>query len=165
MQRSRPLGVTILAYWALAGSAITYVWGIMMLTPSFDGSVAYSWPSAIAWPLGAGYAIYTFIALPMSAFFAWVFVYTLMGQRAAWFANVGMSMAAFVQYAIMTAMWVSHTQNIRIIESLDSPLFASELFFFGSFLLLTVLRLCYLFRPDVRDFFDAKSLFIQKRVA
>lgn len=162
MQKSRPLGVTVLAYWALATSSIMYVLGITMLTPSYDVSWLYSWPRMIAWPLGAGYGVYAFIILPLSAFFAWVFVYTLVGHKAAWFANVGMSMAAFVHFAIITAIWVSNTQNIRIIELLEYGL-GSELAFFGSYLLLTVLRLFYLFMPHVRDFFDTRSLLVQKR--
>lgn len=159
MQKSRPSGVTVLAYWALVGSVITYAWGILLLTPGYDSSIAYSWPRVIAWPLGAGYAVFYFTALPMSAFFAWVFVYTLMGRKTAWFANVGMSLFALVQFAIMMAIWVGNTQNIRYVESLfGSPFFASEFLFFVSYLSLPLLRLYYLFRPHVRNFFDAKSL-------
>lgn len=98
------------------------------------------------------------MAIPIAAFFAIVGLHTLQGRRWAWFANVGMSMAALVQPVVSILYAAVHG---LVLANEDKIIFGQS--YVAS--AVGAIRLYYLFRPHVRDFFDAKSLFAQKRIA
>lgn len=171
MQKSRPLGVTILAYWALAGSGALFVLHAFFLAGgSFTDDVFANILGplgAIAAPLGSGSinfltiplgTAYSYVALVLAVFFAIVGLHTLQGRRWAWFANVGMSVAAFVQLAVGLSFYLL----AGLVRGNEGMIFIAPNI---AFIAVSVLRLYYLFRPNVRDFFDTWSIFAQKRTA
>lgn len=171
MQKGRPLGVTILAYWALAGS------GALFVTHAFffagyrftdDVFVNFLGPlGTIATPLGSGSisflaislgTAYSYAALVLAVFFAIVGLHTFKGRRWTWFANVGMSVAAFAQSAAGVSLYLL----AGIVRGNEGMIFLAPNI---AFIAISVLRLYYLFRPNVRDFFDTWSIFAQKQTA
>jgi len=162
MQKSRPLGVTILAYWAIAGSGVMFALNTIDLAGYAFTEHAFIITlgslSFLTAPLGGNYVVNSLVAFPVAAFFAFVGLYTFKGRRWAWFANVGMSMAAFVQYAVALPLFVL----AGLIRGNEDMIFLAPSI---AFIAASMLRLYYLFRPNVRDFFDTWSIFAQKRTA
>lgn len=158
MQKSRPLGATILAYWALAGSGVMIVLHVFFLA-GFSLGVPLS---VITAPLGSG--LISFLVTPLSAafsilllvlavFFAIVGLHTFKGRRWAWFANVGMSMAALVQFGVALS-------NLTLFTSAGTSMLIPAWVIAAS-----LLRLYYLFRPHVRDYFNTWSIFAKTQTA
>lgn len=146
MQKSRPLGVTILAYWALAGSGAMFVSNAINLAGY--GFIAPT--GFIAGPLGGVYAINSYVALPIAAFLALVGLHTLQGRRWAWFANVGMSIAALVQ-PVVSILVAALYGPVRGSEGINIFVPGYVASIFGA------IRLYYLFRSHVREYFGARS--------
>jgi hypothetical protein len=165
MQKSRPLGVTFIAICALVGSGMMFASAIVMFA-EFWGDVAHTLTvlQATAAPLGfvpdTTPAGNIYIMLVFGAFFAGVGVYTLRRSRFAWLANVGMSVAAIV---LMTAVFSGHFYGVIEAENIDvfSELVAVGLFVFVAIITASVIRLYYLFWPNVREFFGIKSLSVK----
>ena len=93
---------------------------------------------------------------------------TFRGSRLGWLGNVGVSIIAAIALPISFINFYSLSQ--ANIDSISESWGIQLYFAWWSFLYLVYstgvgLRLYYLFRPSVRDFFGTKSLFVQKQTA
>lgn len=199
MQKRRPLGVTVLAIWALVASGFTFftAFQFYVIFDYFvrqDGrpldSVWYdlNLVSAISSvggfftaPLGKGItsilvnspAVYANPAVTMPLFlslgvlYALIGLFTLKPSRIAWLGNVSVSIVAAVALPISLFNFYTYTQgNIdRVAETIGLEVFlAWSIFDYLVYSAGVGIRLYYLFRPHVREFFGVESLFVQKRV-
>lgn len=173
MQKRRPLGVTILAVWALLGSGVMFVWATRLLTlPQTEFITPFeAMARLVVVPLGA-YLIPVstgVLALTLGALYLVISLLTFRVKKLAWLANVGLSLAAigtvafasstyfygYLQYGSYPGTLGQYTQETLVqTVALHSIYYA-----------IIAARLYYLFRPNVRDFFNSKSLFVQKRTA
>jgi hypothetical protein len=186
MQKNRPLGVTIIAIWALVGSGIVSFDAISFIIDELSlyhadfltifsiigdlivvplGEPALSW---FAGPrLGAAFLVINPISkISLAVLYALIGFFTFRASKFAWVGNVSISIAGVVS-AIMPLYYLFLQQiNIPSLSDDDyGQLFILVITLNSISLAVVALRLFYLFKHNIRDFFDTKSLFVKTQTA
>lgn len=105
MQKSRPLGVTVLAIWAFAGGGMMFAFAASTLGPfqvEFYNFLEFA--NFVVVPLGAPLVIFAgsnyidFANVSFGVLYAVIGFFTLRGSKLAWFSNTGLSLAVLASF-------------------------------------------------------------------
>lgn len=187
MQKTRPLAVTILAIWALAASAfmvenmvkillfwqgnyneapfdITGIAGTFALLPLGSGAI-----SSVYFSGDSPAFLDTIFRVSLAAIYAGIGIFTFRGSKVAWLSNVGFSVAGIISVTVMIQVFYNYYSqgmyNPGMMGRDEGQFVTQSVSLYSAVLALAALRLYFLFRQDVRDFFGTNSLFAQKQAA
>jgi hypothetical protein len=183
MQKSRPFGVSILAIWALAGSGIVSIDAISFVIDTlwldhYDFLDIFSIIGDLTViPLGepalgglADVVSPTFSAMKiliskisLAVLYALIGFFTIRASKFAWIGNVSISIAGLV--SAIVGLYYLFLQEPSLSDEGFGQLFILLTTLYSISLPIDALRLIYLFRHQVRDFFDTKSLFVKTQTA
>lgn len=186
MQKNRPFGVSILAIWALAGSgivsfdAISFIIDDLWLYHADFLTIFSIIGDLIVVPLGepaleglADLVSPTFSAMKiliskisLAVLYALIGFFTIRASKFAWVGNVSISIAGVVSAIILLYyLFLQEISTPSLSDQGFGQLFILMITLYSISLAVDALRLFYLFRHDVREFFDIKSLFLKTQTA
>jgi hypothetical protein len=157
-----PMGITILAIWALVGGCVIIGVGIVKLA-QYHGNldVALSAMSPVAVPLGATYTTfngYTSIAFGIAL--AAIGIFTFRGGRMIWATNIGISILALASLAYVSYPFfynMSQPGSSNSLAGLDNQTTnVIEIVSGMAIISVSAIRLHYLLRRDTRNFFNKR---------
>lgn len=169
MHKRRPLGITILAIWALVASGIMFVWAALLLAYPQTEFISTFEPIGrfVVVPLGAYLPPVSIglSTLPLGALYLVIGLLTFRVNKLAWFTNIGLSVAAIISVAFASSLYfygyvqysgLPGTLGLYTQETLTQTVVLHSIYY-----AIVAARLYYLFMPSVRDLFGAKSVFVQ----
>jgi uncharacterized membrane protein YozB (DUF420 family) len=184
MQKRRPLGVTIIALWALVGSGIVSFDAILFIIDTLSlyyadfleifsiagdlivvplGSPALEWLADL---VSATFSTIKILIskISLAILYALIGFFTIRASKFAWVGNVSITIAGLVSAIVgLYYLYLEEMSTPSLSDQGFGQLFILMITINAISLPVAALRLYYLSRPHVRDFFRMNSLLVKKR--